>query len=112
MDAMSQTLKQLVVSRRGAVPGVICVFHLFGKDLKLKSHVYVLVSEGGLNSGGGWVPVTFFEYGLLRRIWQYQLLKAVKRCLSSWSESCCFIDGLFRGYLEGFYVFAKGRCFR
>ena len=28
MDAVSQTLKQLVVPRRGAVPGVICVLFL------------------------------------------------------------------------------------
>jgi len=69
MDAVSQTLKQLVVPRRGAVPGVICVLHPFGKDLKLKSHVHVLDIEGGLNSLGVWVSVTFFEYGTLRRIW-------------------------------------------
>jgi len=29
MDAVSQTLKQLVVPRRGAVPGVICVLHFY-----------------------------------------------------------------------------------
>jgi len=109
MDAVSRTLKQLVVSRRGAVPGVICVLHPFGKDLKLNPHVHVLVTEGGLNCKGEWVPITFFEYGSLRRIWQYQLLKAVKRCLPSSPENCCLIDGLFRGHPEGFYVFAKRR---
>ena len=65
MDAVSQTLKQLVKPRRGAVPGVICVLHPFGKDLKLNPHVHVLVTEGGLNRKGEWVPVTYFEYGAL-----------------------------------------------
>jgi hypothetical protein len=55
------------------------------------------------------VPVTYFEYGALRRIWQYQLLKAVKRRMSKLPESSCLIDRLFRVHPEGFYVFAKRR---
>ena len=109
MDAVSQTLKQLVASRRGAVPGVICVLHPFGKDLKLNPHVHVLVTEGGLNSLGEWVPVTFFEYSALRRIWQYQLLKAVKRRVSLSFENRCLIDRLFGEHKMGFYVYAKRR---
>jgi hypothetical protein len=109
MDAVSQTLKQLVVPRRGAVPGVICVLHFFGKDLKLNPHVHVLVTEGGLNCKGEWVPVTFFEYGALRRTWQYHLLKAVKRRLPNSPETSVFIDRLFKDHKEGFYVFAKRR---
>jgi hypothetical protein len=109
MDAVSQTLKQLVKPRRGAVSGVICVLHPFGKDLKLNPHVHVLVTEGGLNGEGEWVPITFFEYGSLRRIWQYQLLKAVKRRLPNSPENSVLIDRLFRDHKEGFYVFAKRR---
>ena len=109
MDAVSRTLKQLVEQRRGAVPGVICVLHPFGKDLKLNPHVHVLVTEGGLNRKGEWVPVTYFEYSALRRIWQYQLLKAVKRRLPQSSENSCLIDRLFGEHREGFYVFAKRR---
>ena len=109
MDAVCLTLKQLVVPRRGAVPGVICVLHPFGKDLKLNPHVHVLVTEGGLNGVGEWVPITFFEYGSLRRIWQYHLLKAVKRRLPNSPENCVLIDKLFWDHKEGFYVFAKRR---
>lgn len=106
---MSQTLKQLVKPCRGAVPGVICVLHPFGKDLKLNPYVHVLVTEGGLNCKGEWVPVTFFEYGALRRIWLYQLLKAVKRRLPNSPENSVLIDRLFKDHEEGFYVFAKRR---
>jgi hypothetical protein len=109
MDAVSQTLKQLVVPRRGAVPGVICVLHPFGKDLKLNPHVHVLVTEGGLNCKGEWVPISYFEYGALRRIWQYQLLKAVKRRLSPSFQNSCLIERLFGEHKMGFYVFAKRR---
>ena len=85
------------------------MLHPFGKDLKLNPHVHVLVTEGGLNGVGEWVPITFFEYGSLRRIWQYHLLKAVKRRLPNSLENCVLIDRLFGDHKEGFYVFAKRR---
>ena len=85
---------------------MICVLHPFGKDLKLNPHVHVLVR---LNGVGEWVPVTFFEYGSLRRIWQYQLLKAVKRRLPNSPANSVLIDRLFKDHKEGFYVFAKRR---
>ena len=47
-----------------------------------------------LENGFLWVPITFFEYGSLRRIWQYHLLKAVKRCLPNSPENCVLIDRL------------------
>jgi hypothetical protein len=75
MDAVSRTLKQLVVPRCGVVPGAICVLHLFGADLKLNLHVHVLVTEGGLDCRGEWVSVTFFEYGSLRRIWHVSVVE-------------------------------------
>jgi len=109
MDAVSKTLKQVVKIWGGAVPGVICVLHPFGDDLKLNPHVHVLVTEGGLNRKGEWVPITFFEYGALRRIWQYHVLKAVKAHLPVSEKNSGLIDDLFRNYSEGFYVHAKRR---
>ncbi len=108
-DAVSKTLKQVVKMWGGAVPGVICVLHPFGDDLKLNPHVHVLVTEGGLNRKNEWVPVTFFEYGALRRIWQYHMLKSVKAHLPWSVENSRLIDGLFADYSEGFYVHAKRR---
>lgn len=69
MDAVSNTMQQMIKERRGAVPGVVCVLHIYGKDLNLNPHVHVLVTEGGLTRKGEWVPVSFLEYGKLRRIW-------------------------------------------
>lgn len=109
MDAVSKTLKQMVNERRGAVPGIICTLHPFGKDLKLNPHVDVLVTEGGLNRRGEWVSVPYFEYAALRKIWQYHLLNAVRASLPMTLENRCLIDSLFKDYPNGFYVHAKRR---
>jgi hypothetical protein len=81
MDAVSSTVQQMIKDKHGAVLGIVCVLHLYGKELNLNYHVYVLLTEGGLAKSGEWVSVSFLEYGVLRRIWQYQLLTMVKRVL-------------------------------
>jgi hypothetical protein len=109
MDAVSNTLQQMIKEKHGAVPGVVCVLHPYGKDMKLNLHVHVLATEGGLTKVGEWVAVSFLEYGALRRIWQYQLLSMVKRELPKTWENSRFIDKLFKEHKEGFYVYAKRR---
>jgi adenylate kinase family enzyme/ribosomal protein S27E len=109
MDAVSNTMQQMIKEKHGAVPGVVCVLHPYGKDMKLNPHVHVLATEGGLTKAGEWVPVSFLEYGALRRIWQYQLLTMVKRELPKTWENSRFIDKLFKEHKEGFYVYAKRR---
>jgi ribosomal protein S27E len=109
MDAVSNTVQQMIKERHGAVPGVVCVLHIYGKNLDLNPHVHVLATEGGLTRMGEWVPVSFLEYGALRRIWQYQLLTMVKRELPKTWENSRLIDCLFKEHRDGFYVYAKRR---
>ena len=52
MDAVSNTIQQMIKERRGALPGVVCVLHIYGKDLNLNPHVHVLATEGGLTRKG------------------------------------------------------------
>ena len=109
IDAVSNTMQQMIKNKHRAVPGIVCVLHPYGKELSLNSHVHVLLTEGGLTKAGVWVSVSFLEYGVLRRIWQYQLLSMVKRVLPRSLENKCLVDWLFVEYRGGFYVFAK-RC--
>jgi len=109
MDAVSHTMKQMIKTRRKAVPGVICVLHPYGKDLTLNPHVHVLATEGGLTKQGEWIPVTFLEYRKLRRIWQYKLLTALKKQMPKTWENTRLIDSLFKNNPEGFYIYAKRR---
>jgi len=85
----------MIKDKYRAVPGVVCVLHPYGKGLNLNLHVYVLLAEGGLTKAGEWVAVSFLEYGVLRCIWQYQLLSMVKWVLSRSLENKQLIDWLF-----------------
>jgi hypothetical protein len=58
MDAVSNTVQQMIRDKPGVVLGIVCVFHLYGKELNLNPHVYVLLAEGGLTRGGEWVFVS------------------------------------------------------
>lgn len=109
MDAVSRTMKQMVKGRRKAIPGIVCVLHPYGRDLTLNPHVHALATEGGLTGHGEWVPVTFLEYGKLRKMWQYQLLTALKRQMPKTKETNRLIDSLFKHHLKGFYIYAKRR---
>jgi adenylate kinase family enzyme len=109
MDAVSRTMRQMVEGRRKAVPGIVCILHLYGRDLQLNPHIHVLFTEGGLTKSGEWVPVTFLEYGKLRKIWQYHLLTALKGQMPKTKETSRLIDSLFRKHLKGFYIYAKRR---
>jgi hypothetical protein len=109
MDAVSQTMKRMTNDRRRATPGVVCVLHPYGKDLTLNPHVHALATEGGLTKSGEWVPVTFLEYGKLRRIWQYELLTNLKQHMPRNRETSQLIDALFKQNPKGFYIYAKRR---
>jgi len=44
------------------------VLHPFGRDLKTNMHVHILMTEGGLISGGDWVEM---PYDALYRLQHY-----------------------------------------
>jgi hypothetical protein len=102
-------MQQMIKDKHRAVPGIVCVLHPYGKELNLNPHVHVLLTEGGLTKSGEWVPVSFLEYGVLRRIWQYQLLTMVKRVLPRSLDNSRLIERLFVEHKDGFYIYAKRR---
>ena len=113
LDTVYQVLQEMM-SKTGwdeVIPGVICIFHPFGKDLKFNPHVHALVTEGGLKKDmmTEWVHMTYFPYEILRKKWQYLFLKnlrkATKDTLTHWTiEEPCFDK-----YRNGFYVRARDR---
>lgn len=38
----------------GAVPGIMVMFHSWGRDLSINPHMHVLVTDGGLSKDGEW----------------------------------------------------------
>ena len=68
---------------RGFTPGLIAVMHTFGADIKFHSHVHVLVTAGGLSTGGErWVSLghgyLMPQAGLKKR-WRYQVTSRVNK---------------------------------
>lgn len=90
-------------------PGIVCVVHTFGRDLKWNPHVHALVSEGALRADKNWKEITFFHYEMLRKRWQHVLLKNLKKKLAKTIENKRLIDMMYREHKEGFYVHAKNK---
>lgn len=88
-------------------PGIVAVVHTFGEDLKFNVHFHCLVTCGGLNDCDDWVGMSFFFYEGLRKVWQYNVLTALKDALPDTFENSRLIDKLFESHPDGFYVYAK-----
>lgn len=60
-DSAIDALNQYLPSVAGDVKcGVIVILHTFGKDMKFKPHLHLIMTEGGFNSGNDFVSQPFF----------------------------------------------------
>lgn len=55
-------------------PGIVCVLHTFGRDLKWNPHIHALISEGGAGNYNPWRIVKHFDYHFLRKSFRKVLL--------------------------------------
>ncbi len=67
----------------GALPGMICVLHTFGSDMKYHVHVHCLITFGGLTDEGKWrYPKHKYKiarYRELSSVYRKIFLKGLKR---------------------------------
>lgn len=85
------------------------VLHPYGKDLKVNYHIHALVTEGGFDEAGEWQAQPYVNYAALRKIWQYEILTALRRVMPKGPSHRRLIDRLFQRYPKGFYVHAEPR---
>ncbi len=85
------------------------VLHPFGRDLKTNMHVHILMTEGGLISGGDWVEMPYIDYGIIRKKWQYEILTALKKAVPKDRKLLEIIDWCFKERKNGFNIQAKKR---
>ena len=110
MDSVNDTMVDFMnYSNKtdGLRPGIICVFHPYGKDLKFNPHVHVIITEGGLTKDDKWMDVNYFDYDGLRKSWQYHILTNLKKAIPNTRENRDLINSLFKNRENGFYVYAK-----
>lgn len=80
----------------------ILVLHPFGDDLTPNFHVHAVTTTGGLSKNNTWINTDFIPYDAFRKIWQYEILSALKKQCPSLSY---IINWYFQHRTNGFLVF-------
>lgn len=86
-------------------PGLICVLHTFGRDLKWNPHIHALISEGGAGNITPWRPVKHFDYSFLRNAFRKVLLERLTSRIGSTFRKVK--NEMYTKHADGFYVRAK-----
>jgi hypothetical protein len=86
------------------LPGIMTTVHTFGRDLGFHVHVHVLCTEGGVRSDGIWQTVRLFPASQYRRLWQYYLLKDLRKACKGDRRATWMIGRLYNKYPTGFIV--------
>ena len=76
-DAVFETISYRFNSRNKSeqyVPGLVCVLHTFGRDLKWNPHIHVILCEKAIGNSNIWKTFSHINYEGLRRSWQFSLL--------------------------------------
>lgn len=82
--------------------GTILVLHPFGDDLSPNFHVHAITTTGGLSKNNSWVNADFIPYDAFRKIWQYEILTALRKQRPDLTH---VIDCCFKSNSNGFLVF-------
>ena len=86
-------------------PGLICVLHTFGRDLKWNPHIHALISEGGAGNITPWRPVKHFDYSFLRNAFRKVLLERLTSRIGPTFRKVK--NEMYTKHADGFYVRAK-----
>lgn len=107
-DAGAQAVKDLVAQwrrRQGIRVGIMSVLQLAGRAGNQNPHLHLVVSEGGLDRDDAWRQVTYFATGKLRRLWQYQVLTALRKAVRGTGYEAAWaarLGAMFKRYPTGF----------
>jgi hypothetical protein len=86
-------------------PGLICVLHTFGRDLKWNPHIHALISEGGAGNITPWRPVKHFDYNFLRNAFRKVLLEQLTSRIGPSFRKVK--NEMYTKHAHAFYVRAK-----
>ena len=86
-------------------PGLICILHTFGRDLKWNPHIHALISEGGAGNITPWRPVKHCDYNFLRNAFRKVLLERLTSRIGPAFRKVK--NEMYTKHADGFYVRAK-----
>jgi hypothetical protein len=90
-------------SRENYVPGMICVLHTFGRDLKWNPHIHMILCEEAIGNSNLWKRFNHINYEGLRRSWQFSLLKLLSDRINTPAFKI-LVNRLYKNHDAGFYV--------
>ena len=105
MNAVYKTIKRVFsqIAKKNIEPGCIEAMHPFGRNIQFQPHVHVIATQGGFDKLGKFVSISdYIDYDNLYRIWQYEILEALRKHLPN-----SIIDEAFRKYPDGFCAYVK-----
>jgi hypothetical protein len=105
MDASYHAIKDMFsfIAKEPIEPGVISVFHPFGRDIVYKPHSHCIATEGGYTKDGRFVAIgQYINYHMFHMKWQYHLLNSLRDFIPQ-----DIIDYCFTNYPRGFSAYAR-----
>ena len=96
-----QTVRELMAvaagDENGFRPGMVAVVQTFGDQLNLHPHVHALVTRGGWNAHGDWVPIPYVSASAAEQLFRHKVIRLLQkeglldedrtRVLLSWKHS-------------------------
>lgn len=105
MDTAYKTTRKLFseIAEKEIEPGCVEAFHPFGRNLQFQPHVHMIVTQGGFDNLGKFIPIGYYiDYNTLHINWQYEILTVLKKYIPA-----SVIDEAFRKYPKGFCAYVK-----
>jgi len=107
-DAAAETIGYRFNDRNKSenyVPGMVCVLHTFGRDLKWNPHIHMILCEKAIGNSNIWKTFSHINYEGLRRSWQFSLLKLLSGRIPCPAFKS-LVHKLYADHEAGFYVYA------
>lgn len=105
MDIAYKTIREVFsnMKRKNLIPGIVEVFHPFGRGLGNQPHVHMIATEGGFDKLGNFVQLgNYIPYNALHKKWEYNILKKLKKLLPQG-----IVEDAYRKYPNGFCVYVR-----
>jgi len=104
-----ECLEDLVstVRRQDIKIGTIIVVQTHGRSGHYNPHLHIIMTNGGINEEKGkWVDLNYFPYEIIRKKWQYHLLKMLEKRDTA-GEIQPLLTQLWKEYPNGFVAHVK-----
>jgi hypothetical protein len=77
----AKTVEAWVRAKFGLKVGVIAIPHTFNGWLEFNAHVHVMVTAGGLETSGGWMPSVYYDVDALTCYWRRGVIRLLRASL-------------------------------